>query len=86
MNGSKIAEGTTASARKPTYESRQKYQHLINEDNILTEKLVFPTPSAASAFVIGRCSSGMADWKTKSGKQLGELLEEEKKKAAAVQK
>lgn len=44
MNGSKIAEGTTASARKPTYESRQKYQHLINGDNILTEKLVFPTP------------------------------------------
>lgn len=80
MNGSKIAEGTTASARKPTYESRQKYQHLINEDNILTKKLVFPTPSAASAFVIGRCSSGMADWKTKDGKQLGELIEEEKRR------
>lgn len=78
--GSKIAEGTTASARKPTYESRQKYQHLINEDNILSDDLVFPTPSAASAFVIGRCSSGMADWKTEGGKQLGELLEEEKRR------
>lgn len=83
---SKIAEGTTASARKPTYESRQKYQQLINEDNILTKELVFPTPSAASAFVIGRCSSGMADWKTEDGKKLGELLKEEKEKATAVQK
>ncbi len=83
---SRIAEGTTASARKPTYESRQKYQHLINEDNILTEELVFPTPSAASAFVIGRCSSGMADWKTEDGKKLGELLKEKKEKTAAVQK
>ena len=77
--GTIIAEGTTASARKPTFESRQKYSQYIDENNRLTKDLVFPSPSAASAFVIGRCSSGKADWKDSKGTKLGDLLAKQEK-------
>ena len=76
----------TATCPASVPKRREQEKDAINEDFVLVKDLVFKSPSAASAFVLGRSSNGKEDWKTEDGKKLGELLKEEKEKAAAPQK
>lgn len=39
-----------------------------------TEDILFPAPSTAARFVLGRSASGMVEWKNKNGKTLGDIM------------
>ncbi|NLR26500.1 GIY-YIG nuclease family protein [Rothia dentocariosa] len=39
-----------------------------------TEDILFPAPSTAARFVLGRSASGMVVWKDKNGKTLGDIM------------
>jgi len=57
---------------------RKKYTSLI-QNNILKEDILFPSPSGASSFALGRNSDGRTDWKTENGKSLKEIEDEKAK-------
>jgi hypothetical protein len=62
----------------PCYKNlRAKYAHLINGDSKLKEDILFASPSAASAFVLGKSSNGLTEWKTINGKALKDIENEE---------
>ncbi len=84
--GSELVRDLTATCPASVPKRRELEKDAINEDFVLVKDLAFKSPSAASAFVLGRSSNGKEDWKTEDGKKLGELLKEEKEKAAVTQK
>ena len=84
--GSELVRDLTATCPASVPKRREQEKDAISEDYVLVKDLAFKSPSAASAFVLGRSSNGKEDWKTEDGKKLGELLKEEKEKAAATQK
>lgn len=75
LKGSEIEEKMTPSAGKGAEKARKKYAYAIDNNGILLEDIFFKTPSAASTFVCGRSSSGLADWKNKEGVCLRDLME-----------
>lgn len=74
LAGSRISTTIHQSARQGTRNLRRKYRHLINADGVLTQDLLFTSPSAAASFVGGGTLSGNATWKTNEGIFLGQLL------------
>jgi hypothetical protein len=40
------------------------------------DDIVFPSPSAASNFVLGRSSNGLTEWKKENGETLKERIDE----------
>lgn len=57
--------------------NRQKREECKNIDNILQEDVLFTSPSSAAEFVTGKSCNGWVSWKTKSGKTLHNLEEQE---------
>ena len=71
--GSSIAKTSVPSCPTWVKNSRKKYSNLVDESGKLKEGILFPSPSAASAFVLGRSSNGQLDWKTKDGVSLKDI-------------
>jgi hypothetical protein len=70
--------GTVSYHLAPSYKNlRKKYEARINRDGKLKETIPFASPSAASAFVLGRNSNGLTEWKTADGKSLKDIENEE---------
>lgn len=67
LKGSEINTNLLASASKSTRRIRNIHQQNISNGKTACD-ILFSSPSAASAFVAGRSSSGNVDWKTADGK------------------
>lgn len=67
LKGSEIRNELLKSASTSTIKERKVHEKDIN-DNITICDILFHSPSAASAFVAGRSSSGNVEWKTIDGK------------------
>jgi len=67
LKDSEIRKETLKSAGSSTIKKRKKHeQDIVN--GVTTCDILFHSPSAASAFVAGRSSSGNVEWKTADGK------------------
>ena len=73
--GTEISASLTASCPGGVIKQREAYSDLI-QDCILTDDIVFSSPSSAAGFVAGRSSNGKTAWKTKDGRTINALLEE----------
>lgn len=74
--GSKLASSPTPRCRDRIKKLREKYFTRISQDFILTEDLVFSSPSAASSFCVFGEDNGRISWKNEVGKTLKELESE----------
>lgn len=72
IKGSKLKPDTIPSASGAILKLREKYEHLVDSNSVLTTTITFDSPSAASCFVYGGSCNGLVDWKTESGMTLGE--------------
>ena len=72
MKGSSINPAISKSCPINVVEFRQKYASRIIED-VLTENVLLPSPSAAASFVSGSSRNGNVTWKTAEGVALGQL-------------
>lgn len=84
-DGFVVYKGSTASKTitKGAHESTRTLRRKLLSENVLVdrgnellfaENHLFKSPSAASALVMGRSSNGWAEWKTKDGKTLDEVI------------
>lgn len=69
--GSKIATKVTESLSAAIKTRRTLV--LINEQGILQEDVLFKSPSAAAAFVLGSSANGLIEWKNAEGKTYKEI-------------
>lgn len=67
LKGSEIRNELLKSASPSTIKQREIHEKDI-ENNVTTCDILFKSPSAASAFVAGRSSSGNIEWKTSDNK------------------
>ena len=51
---------------------RAREQAKFDDNNVLLEDMLFPTPSAAAMFATGASANGYTVWKTADGKTLKE--------------
>lgn len=51
----------------------------VDENGVLLENVFFTSPSSAVVFVIGKSANGLTSWKTKDGKTLKSLEEDDGK-------
>ncbi len=72
--GSRIASTTLKSCPDYTIKSRDINRNKIEKD-VLTESILFSSPSGAAAFVIGGSANGKIEWKNKNGKDLKTLVD-----------
>lgn len=57
--------------------SARRSRAQVDENHVLTEDMLFKSPSGAADFVIGNSANGWTSWKTEDGKTLRELENEE---------
>ena len=74
--GSKINSNPTPSCGDWIKKLRHEHASKISENFILTDNIVFNSPSAASGFCIFGEDNGRLSWKNESGKTLKELESE----------
>ena len=67
IKGSSISRKTTKSCPEAAIKARAKYKDKLDQDHILTEDVLLPSPSAAAAFVGGSSLNGNEMWKTEDG-------------------
>lgn len=72
MKGSRLDPTISKSCPSNVVEFRQKFSSRIIDD-VLTEDVLLPSPSAAASFVSGSSRSGKIAWKTAEGVALGQL-------------
>ena len=67
----------------PSFRGKEKRMQQLAELTVmkngkltLTKDVVFPSPSAASKFVLGRSSNGLTEWKKENGETLKERIVE----------
>lgn len=72
--GSRIASRVLKSCPGFVIKLREKNKDKIKKD-VLTETLLFSSPSGAAAFVIGGSANGKVEWKTKDGRPLKEFVD-----------
>jgi hypothetical protein len=67
----------------PSFRGKEKRMQMLaqlaemkNGKLTLTKDIVFPSPSAASKFVLGRSSNGLTEWKKENGETLKERIGE----------
>lgn len=73
FKGSVIADKIQNSCPPVAKNARVKYKDRIDQNNTLTEDLLFSSPSAAAGFVSGTSQSGNEMWKTSDGIKLKDL-------------
>ena len=76
LKGSKIAPSSGADDTISSG-NRKKREECKIENNILKEDVLFNSPSSAAEFVTGKSCNGWVSWKTKDGKTLHDLEEQE---------
>ncbi len=86
FKGSELASSTVPSFPKSFNALRDELlngESVIEEQEkfILTEDVLFSSPSAAAAVIMGRSANGLVEWKSKSGKTLKEIEASEIEKA-----
>ena len=72
MKGSRLDPTISKSCPSNIVEFRQKFSSRIIDD-VLTEDVLLPSPSAAASFVSGSSRNGKITWKTAEGVALGQL-------------
>lgn len=72
MKGSRLDPIISKSCPSNAIEFRQKFVARI-VDNVLSEDVLLPSPSAAASFVSGSSRNGNITWKTAEGVALGQL-------------
>lgn len=72
MKGSRLDPTISKSCPSNVVEFRQKFSPRIIDD-VLTEDVLLPSPSAAASFVSGSSRNGNITWKTAEGVALGQL-------------
>ena len=78
LKDSIINPNTTNSCPERALNDRKKYADKIDDTNKLLADILFPSPSAAAAFVGGASMSGNALWKDENGVTLKDLDEQKK--------
>ena len=82
LAGSKVQKGTVSSFRKAEERNEQlmREEFATKHDNyfILNNDMIFSSPSAASAFCLGRTSNGWTKWKDQNGHTLDRLVRNKK--------
>ena len=73
LKGSTVAASPTPSCQEYTIKLRQDLQHMI-AGNVLTQDLLFISPSGAAAFVNYASASGNYEWRNKEGIKMGDAL------------
>lgn len=71
LKGSVIGAFSSDNLPKTIKSKREKSK--INEFGILEEDILFKSPSYAASFVTGSRANGLIEWKTKDGKTLKEI-------------
>lgn len=72
MKGTRLDPTISKSCPSNVVEFRQKFSSRIIDD-VLTEDVLLPSPSAAASFVSGSSRNGKITWKTAEGVALGQL-------------
>ena len=72
MKGSQLDPTISKSCPSNVVEFRQKFSSRVIDD-VLTEDVLLPSPSAAASFVSGSSRNGKITWKTAEGVALGQL-------------
>lgn len=67
LKGSILSINITKSCPEAAIKARSKFTDTLDENNTLTEDVLFSSPSAAAAFVGGASLNGNEMWKTKDG-------------------
>lgn len=73
MTGSRIALVTHDSFPESSQKYREKYKDKITSNGVLSEDILFNSPSGAASFVGGYALNGNVAWKTLDGKTLKQL-------------
>ena len=73
LKGSKLNSKSTQSCPDWLKKLRMEYSNRISKDFILTEDIVFNSPSAAAGFCVFGAENGRTAWKNESKKTLKEL-------------
>lgn len=73
LEGAQLRWETAISMPEFALKNRERLADRINEQYVLTRDTLFPSPSAASNFLVGASTSGKVYWKTKDGITLREL-------------
>lgn len=73
--GSSVCKSPASSLQKSILDRREKLieNGVIDDNFMITEDLLFGSPSGASDFILGYSSSGPLTWKNDSGKSLKEI-------------
>ena len=79
LKGSKIANSTVESYSERLKAKRKDLMHtekvkVYHDEFVVTEDLLFTSPSAAADIVTGRSANGLIEWKDKNGRSLKDLV------------
>lgn len=75
LKGSQISAKLTKSCPEPTLRNREKYAGKVDENFMLTEDILFTSPSAAASYIGGASLSGNATWRNAQGVTLKNIEE-----------
>lgn len=75
LKGSSISNKTTDSCPQYILKNREKYSSKIDENSILTEDILFKSPSSAAGFVGGTSINGTIVWRNKDNLTLKNIEE-----------
>lgn len=67
LKGSQICSKLTKSCTDSTMRNRKKYASKVDENFILTEDILFTSPSSAASYIGGASLSGNASWRSSEG-------------------
>jgi hypothetical protein len=70
--GTIVSPGCAASLPPKIRRLRRECARLIDENHMLTERIVFDSPSAAAMFVTGCSTNGRCRWRDSTGRSLSE--------------
>lgn len=75
LKGSQISAKLTKSCPDPTLRNREKYAAKADDNFMLTEDILFTSPSAAASYIGGASLSGNATWRNAQGITLKNIEE-----------
>lgn len=77
LKGSIVSEDIACSEKfERAANSIAKRRAICVKDNVVTQDVVFKSPSTAANFVTGRSCNGLLEWKDNDGRKLKDILAE----------
>jgi len=73
FKGCTVSENPTKSCPDTIKHLREQYTEKIDENNVLSEDVLFKSPSAAAGFITYASANGLTMWVTDEGKSLKEM-------------